>query len=111
MPLLPGSKGEDVEPAEEAFTATLSVDMQWEEGNLIVVSQKVIILKIDLCKHQLLSEHISTTGVQREVARLSNLQLPHSGDWLNVIPSPSIGLKLRSANTKSMPSTWPTPGR
>ena len=64
--------------------------------NLIMVSQKAISLKIDLCKHQLHSEHISTTGVQKEIARLSSFQRPYSGDWLNVIQSPSIGLHLRS---------------
>ena len=64
--------------------------------NLLGVTQKAISMKIDLRKHQLLSEHISTTGVQRDIARLASLRLPHAGDWLNVVPSPNLGLHLRS---------------
>ena len=41
--------------------------------NLFWVTQNAISTKIDLCKHQLLSEHISTTGVQRDIARLAML--------------------------------------
>ena len=82
-----------------ALLAQLS-DKQGEEAtkeNLLGVSQKAISLKIDLRSHQLLSEHITNTGVQRDIARLASLGLPHSGDWLNVIPSPNLGLHLRSA--------------
>ena len=87
--LLPRSKGEDAEPASGGLP----------RHPLCRHAEQV---KIDLYKHQLLSEHISTTGVQREIARLSNLQLPHSGDWINVIPSPSIGLQLRSTTTQAL---------
>ena len=35
--------------------------------------------------------------VERETARLASLSLPHSGDYLNVVPSPALGLHLRTA--------------
>ena len=28
-------------------------------------------------------------------ARLASLSLPHSGDWLNVVPCPALGLHMR----------------
>ena len=93
--------------SEEDCPTTLSAPLlallsakQGEEAtkeNLTGVAQKAISLKIDLCKHHRLTEHISNTGVQRDMARLASLGLPHAGDWLNVIPSPSLGLHLRSA--------------
>ena len=33
----------------------------------------------------------------RDTARLASLGLPHAGDWLNVVPSPALGLHLRPA--------------
>ena len=35
--------------------------------------------------------------MDRDIARLASLSIPHSGDWLNCVPSPSLGLHLRSA--------------
>ena len=32
----------------------------------------------------------------RDVARLRSLVLPHAGDWLCVVPSPALGLHLRT---------------
>jgi hypothetical protein len=61
------------------------------------VSQKAVSLKVDLHNHHQLSEHLSTQGQTRDIARLASLGLPHAGDWLNVIPSPTLGLHLRSA--------------
>ena len=83
----------------DALLTQLS-EKQGEEAtkeNLTGVTQKAISLKIDLCKQQLLTEHITTTGVQRDIARLASLTLPHTGDWLNVVPSPNLGLHLRTA--------------
>jgi hypothetical protein len=36
-------------------------------------------------------------GNVREKARLTSVGLPHAGDWLNVIPSPTLGLHMRAA--------------
>ena len=52
-------------------------------------------LKIDLHNHQLLSNQIKELGITRDVARLTSLGLAHAGDWLNVVPSPSLGLSIR----------------
>ena len=38
---------------------------------------------------------ITGLGVTRDVARMASLGLPHAGDWLNVVPSPALGLHLR----------------
>merc|ERR1719483_1198015 len=32
---------------------------------------------------------------ERDKARLASLGLAHSGDWLNVVPSPILGLHIR----------------
>ena len=80
------------------FLALLSAK-QGEEAtkeNLTGVPQKAISLKIDLIKHNLLTQHFTNTGVKRDMARLTCLALPHAGDWINVVPSPSLGLHLRS---------------
>ena len=58
------------------------------------VSQRELSLKIDLKNLQLLTDHISELGVTRDITRLACLGLPHAGDWLNVVPSPALGLHL-----------------
>ena len=60
------------------------------------LTQKEISLATDLNNHILLTEHYIKEGEQREVARLNCLGLDHAGDWLNVVPCPSMGLHLRS---------------
>ena len=60
------------------------------------VSQKAASLEIDLHNHHLLTDHYTREGVQRDIARLASLGLPHAGDWLNVMPSPALGLHIRS---------------
>ena len=59
------------------------------------VSQREVSLKIDLHNLQLHTDHITELGVTRDIARLASLGLPHAGDWLNVVPSPALGLHLR----------------
>ena len=54
-------------------------------------SQKQLSLKIDEKDHEKL---LDDTESSREKARLHSVQLAHSGDWLNVVPSPSLGLQL-----------------
>ena len=90
---------EDSSPRLSALLLTLLSAKQGEEAtveNLSGVAQKATSLKIDLCKHQRLTEQVANLGTQRDKARLASLGLPHSGDWLNVIPSPSLGLHLRT---------------
>ena len=59
------------------------------------ITQREVSYKIDQHHHQLLSDHFTREGAQRESARLLSLGLPHAGDWLTVVPSPSLGLHLR----------------
>ena len=69
-----------------------------EEMSLISLRsqpQKTVSLKIDLQNHQQLSNEIKEQGVSRDIARLGSLGLRHAGDWLNVVPSPSLGLQMR----------------
>ena len=54
-------------------------------------------IKIDRKRLERLSEHISSSGVVRDIARLASLSLPHAGDLLNVRPCPALGLHLTSA--------------
>ena len=90
---------------EEECPATISNDLlgylsskMGEEAttiSLMGVSQSEISLKIDLNNLQLLTNHITELGSTRDIARLASLGLPHSGDFLNVVPSPALGLHLR----------------
>jgi hypothetical protein len=57
------------------------------------VSQREVFIKIDLKNLQPLTDHISELGVTKR-HRKAGL-LPHAGDWLNVVPSPALGLHLR----------------
>ena len=52
-------------------------------------------LKVDLYNKSLLSNYFNGEDVVREIARLASPSLPHSGDWLSVVPSPALGLHLR----------------
>ena len=72
---------------------------QGEDANiesLLGVTQKAVGLKIDLHNSNLLIANTNREGVVREIARLGSLSLPHAGDWLHVVPSPALGLHLRS---------------
>ena len=60
------------------------------------VTQKMAARKVHLRQHHLLLEDFNTEAGQREVARLRCLGNPRAGDWLTVVPSPSLGLNLRS---------------
>ena len=60
-------------------------------------TQKELSHKIDLHKYELLSQQINELENVREIARLASLSLPNAGAWLNVVPSPSLGLHLRSS--------------
>ena len=64
------------------------------------MTQKMISFEIDKKLKLLLEQSLS---VKRDKARLASLGLPHAGDWLNVISSPSgtlcsIGWELPSSS-------------
>ena len=71
-----------------------------EEENIASLegaTQKQISTRIDQHKHQTLLTHITDSGSVRDQARFNSLGLPNSGAWLNVLPSPTLGLHLRPA--------------
>ena len=63
------------------------------------LNQRKVSLKIDLKNKQLLSEYVQGEGCGREIARMNSLSIPgsHAGDWLTVVPSPGLGLRLQPA--------------
>ena len=56
------------------------------------MSQKMISFEID---KKLKLSLLQSLTLQRDKARLASLGLAHAGDWLNVIPSPILGLHVR----------------
>ena len=71
-----------------------------EEENIAVLqgaTQRQISLRIDQHKHQTFVSHTANNGSIRDKARLNSLGLPNSGAWMNVLPSPSLGLHLKPA--------------
>ena len=60
----------------------------------IQLSRRIIKAKYTIDKKLKLSL-IQSLTLQRDKARLASLGLAHAGDWLNVIPSPILGLHVR----------------
>ena len=58
-------------------------------------TQREVSLAIDLKNFQNWSDIIKDLGSVRDKARMYSLGLPNSGAWLNVIPSPALGLHLQ----------------
>ena len=59
------------------------------------LTKKMVSRKKDVNNHGLLSSHLARQGEQCKVASMISLSLSHAGSWLNVVPSPSLGLNLR----------------
>ena len=93
-------------PAEEA-TVPLSPDLlnlltelRGEESTMASLEglpQKQLSFEIDKVLASQLNVILDNEGEVRELARLASVSLPHSGAWLNVIPSPALGLHLRAS--------------
>ena len=60
-------------------------------------AQREISQRIDAHNLQNFLTHTRDSDSVRDVARLNSLGLPNSGAWLNVQPSPSLGLHLKPA--------------
>ena len=58
-------------------------------------NQKFLSLQADLMAAARLAEATARLDSVREQARLASLSLPYAGTWLNVVPSPALGLHLR----------------
>ena len=95
-----GREEESSPPNIQPALLTYLSDKMGEEASiesLTGVPQRAVSLTINLNNSKLLSNHINELGEVREKARLNSVGLPHSGDWLNVLPSPTLGLHIRSA--------------
>ena len=57
-------------------------------------TQKEVSFAIDLGNYQRFLTSITNTGSVRDRARMGSLGLPNAGAWLNVVPSPTLGLHL-----------------
>jgi len=66
--------------------------------SLTGATQRAVSITINLNTAKLLSDKYNELDVLREKARMASVGLPHAGDWLNVLPSPILGLHMRSAD-------------
>jgi hypothetical protein len=67
------------------------------DDQLIEMSQRAISLEVDL---KLRAAVDSEAITDRDKARLRVLSAPHTGDWLNVVPLPILGLHLKPREFK-----------
>ena len=86
-----------VAPSPSTDVALLHLSKQLQEETLVIgqvnlISQRELSSRVDQVVQQQLEE--SMTAVT-DKARLASLGLPHSGDWLEVVPCPALGLRLR----------------
>ena len=68
------------------------------EAVVIGMSQKQLSVMVDNSVH---SNLLSLAESARDRARLHSVSLPHAGDYLLVVPSPSLGLQLRPAEFRT----------
>ena len=85
--LLHGNTTIDLSSAQALLSQNLQEDIPREE--LPELSQKMLSYKVDT---QLQLSLVNSLTDQRDKARLASLGLAHSGDWLNVVPSPILFL-------------------
>ena len=75
-----------------ALTITMGEEAKEEE--MVGVPQRQLGVKVDKEQEKKRLEAMEE-GDTEDMARLKSLTLPHSGDWLNVVPSSALGLHLR----------------
>ena len=63
--------------------------------DLVGYKQKALSLKINP-RSQYLLRLETQRGDERELVRVTSLSLPPTGDWLNVVPNPALGLHLKT---------------
>ena len=86
-------------PILNLLTAKSGAEEPLSTESLQNLTQKMLSAKIDLHNLHLLQEGLQAQGSVREVARLASVSLKdaHAGDFLSVVPSPGLGLLLRSS--------------
>ena len=78
----------------EAIKTRLDEDTEVNMDFLHGQTQKQLSAAIDLSNQSRLKNQVVADGLEREVARLACLTMPHSGDWLNCPPLVSLGLRI-----------------
>ena len=69
----------------------------------VPVRQRHLSLAIDEASHHLLQSSAPTI---RSRALALSTSLPHTGDWLNVVPSPSLGLRIQDREFRCSLRYW-----
>ena len=82
------------QPLLDSLSARLGEETTAE--SLYGVTQKMLTTRINQLQQDLLTTDFVQEADQREIARLRCLGNKHAGDWLTVVPSPSLGLNLRA---------------
>ena len=83
----------DTGEALQHLSTMLQAEQEMAEEGLYAMSQKSLSQSMDKKSLSLLREACADV---RDKARLNTVMGPHAGDWLHVVPSPSLGLQLRA---------------
>ena len=84
--------------AREHLSSVLEMEETIPREVVSGLSQKDLTVMMD---GRLQNSLLDAAETPREKARLLSVQLPHAGDWLQVIPSPTLGLQLRAAELRT----------
>ena len=69
-----------------------------QEADFESYTQKALSLKIDLRNQHMYKLAIERNSDDQEMARVGSINLPHSGDWLNVRPTPALGTHIPTSD-------------
>ena len=81
----------NVEAALQHMNEVLEPEEPLTEAAVSFLRQKDLSIMID---RKMLEDVMANCNTVREKARMNSLGLPQAGAWLNVVPSPSLGLQL-----------------
>ena len=100
----PASSSPHISPAVSAL-ATAAAHPEWQhlEDIDIDLRQRALSHAIDEASFQHL---LSSADSNRSRALVLSSALPHAGDWLNVVPSPSLGLHLQDREYRCCLRYW-----
>ena len=69
-------------------------------------TQREISMRIDTHSNQIFLINTRDSGSMRDMARINSLGLANSGSWLNVLPSPMLGLHLKKEEFIVYSTDW-----
>ena len=89
------------------LSLSLSTADALEHVSGVMEAEEILTEEVLFCRKQkemsytvdekLQKKHVDSVENVRDKARLNSVCLPHSGDWLFVVPAPALGLQLRNA--------------